>query len=85
MLQKIKKHSSLIVFFVLVLALSFMIIDSLALPLQASIACGTLKCLCHCIGTNCDCTLSATGCACFCVGGTKDLCVGGLNPHPEEP
>lgn len=82
MLGKIKKNSGLILFFVLVATLAVMIIDSIALPLEASIVCGTGRCLCACIGTGCSCTLVNYGCACSCTSGSSDSCTFGAPPPP---
>jgi hypothetical protein len=85
MLGKIKKNSGLILFFVLVVSLAIMIIDSIALPLQASIVCGTGRCLCVCNGTDCSCTLFDDGCACSCEVGGSDSCTFGKPPGPPTP
>lgn len=84
MLGKIKKNSGLILFFVLVVSLAIMIIDSIALPLQASIVCGTGTCRCVCNGTDCSCTLFTDGsCACSCTDGGSDSCAFGQPPGPS--
>jgi hypothetical protein len=86
MVEKIKKNSTVIVFFVLVLALSIMIIDSIALPLQASIVCGTGSiCMCHCVGSDCECYFNDSGCSCYCHPGENMTCTTGRPPGPPTP
>lgn len=84
MFKKIKKSPGIIVFTVLALTLAFMIMDSIPLPLHASITCGQGICICGCWGMGCSCTLGEWGCWCYCIWmGSYDEC---FNPGhgPED-
>lgn len=88
MLKQIKKKSSSIIFFVLVLTLIFMIIDTIPLPLHATIVCGEGLCICYCVGESCKCNHSPAGCYCWCNPGASDECVNpGHDPDdlPRSP
>lgn len=78
MRQRIKKQSNLFLFGVLVIVLTFLIIDTIALPVLARpYACGTRACICFCVDRvgNCYCdVVKNVSCHCYCDNGDDDSC-----------
>ena len=67
MFKKIKNRPGIVVFTVLAFMLAFMVIDSIPLPLHASIVCGEGLCTCGCSGQGCACNYGEWGCWCYCI------------------
>jgi hypothetical protein len=78
MIQKIKKHSNVLIFAALVLTLSLFIIDYISLPVYGTpVLCGTRGCLCLCVDRqgSCSCIVHRNiSCKCWCDNGEKDDC-----------
>ena len=81
MSKKIKRPSAAFIFTLLVLILSFMILDFISLPtygkVSVAVMCGTVDCLCYCVDRNGGCVCKVTnlvGCTCWCPNGNEDEC-----------